>query len=72
MHFFKTTTQVLTMFAVGIMALPTPCNIATTQKTRDIVARADNPHGINVETSTGAKRKKKKKQWPLLEVRNMP
>ncbi|TLD07461.1 hypothetical protein PgNI_10843 [Pyricularia grisea] len=65
MHFFKTISQILTMFAVGTMALPTPCNIATAHNTGDIVARSDTLYNANVEASTGAKDKQKRQvtEW---------
>lgn len=59
MHFFKTITQILTMFAVGTMALPTPCNTAATQNRGGIVARSDTLHST-VGGSTGTNDKQKR------------
>lgn len=56
MHFFKTV-QIVTMFAVGIMALPTPGYTPTNQNTGDIVARSDTVKGKDVATSTDANKK---------------
>lgn len=62
MHFFKTV-QIVTMFAVGIMALPTPGYTPTNQNTGDIVARSDTVKGKDVATSTDADKKKRTKDY---------
>ncbi|TLS21523.1 uncharacterized protein PpBr36_10214 [Pyricularia pennisetigena] len=63
MHFFKTTTQVFTLFALSTMALPTRCNIAITQNPRAIVSRSDTPQKNNLDNSTGQNNNKKHAIW---------